>query len=107
MVNFSEQKEVQNESIKTWKHRDRYVEDYMAKNYDYNLGQLPIFLRYLLTYIIDCLLFHSCSLHIHLSSDFCLLLFLQDLGMVHVLVEIVAVSQYDCLSINCFVFLLT
>ena len=35
MVNFSEQKEVQNESIKTWKHRDRYVEDYMAKNYDY------------------------------------------------------------------------
>ena len=35
MVNFSEQKEMQNESIKTWKHRDRYVEDYMAKNYDY------------------------------------------------------------------------
>lgn len=35
MVNFSEQKEEQNESIQTWKHRDRYVEDYMALNYDY------------------------------------------------------------------------
>ena len=35
MVNFSEQKEEQNESIQTWKHRDRYVEDYMAQNYDY------------------------------------------------------------------------
>ena len=35
MINFSNQKEEQNESIHTWKHRDRYVEDYMAQNYDY------------------------------------------------------------------------
>lgn len=35
MINFSKQKEEQNESSHTWKHRDRYVEDYMAQNYDY------------------------------------------------------------------------
>jgi ubiquinone/menaquinone biosynthesis C-methylase UbiE len=35
MINISKEKEEQNESIHTWKHRDRYVEDYMAQNYDY------------------------------------------------------------------------
>ena len=35
MINFTAQKEIQNESIHTWKHRDKYVEDYMAQNYDY------------------------------------------------------------------------
>lgn len=35
MVNFSEQKEETNKSLQTWKDRDRYVEDYMAQNYDY------------------------------------------------------------------------
>jgi ubiquinone/menaquinone biosynthesis C-methylase UbiE len=35
MVNITEEKEGKNESIHNWKHRDRYVEDYMAQNYDY------------------------------------------------------------------------
>src|SRR5215203_3771644 len=35
MINLSKQKEEQNESIQTWKHKDKYVEDYMAQNYDY------------------------------------------------------------------------
>ena len=35
MINLIKQKEEQNESIQTWKHRDKSVEDYMAQNYDY------------------------------------------------------------------------
>ena len=35
MINLSKEKEEHNGSIHTWKHRDRYVEDYMALNYDY------------------------------------------------------------------------
>jgi ubiquinone/menaquinone biosynthesis C-methylase UbiE len=35
MIKFIEQTQGQNESTPTWKHRDRYVEDYMAQNYDY------------------------------------------------------------------------
>jgi ubiquinone/menaquinone biosynthesis C-methylase UbiE len=35
MVNMEEQKEYEKRSFQTWKHRDRYVEDYMALNYDY------------------------------------------------------------------------
>jgi ubiquinone/menaquinone biosynthesis C-methylase UbiE len=35
MINPGKQKEEQNDPIHTWKHRDRYVEDYMAQNYDY------------------------------------------------------------------------
>jgi hypothetical protein len=35
MINLSKQKQEQNESIHTLKPRQRYVDDYMAKNYDY------------------------------------------------------------------------